>query len=122
MQDNDSKGQPAWLGSKKVKTTRYRSNKQETRIAKELKGTVSINSGATFGQNDVTTDFCEIEAKVTSKKSFSVTVDDWIKLNKKTKFGKLPIFVVEFEVTKESLAIIKWDDLKYLIESANGKT
>lgn len=44
-------------------TTRERSKKQESRIAKKLRGYTTINSGATFGQNDVITDFCEIEAK-----------------------------------------------------------
>jgi hypothetical protein len=111
---------PAWLGSAKVKTTRYRSGKQETRLAKELKGTVTINSGATFGQNDVITDFCEVEAKTTLKDSFRFTYDDWLKLNKKIKFGKIPIYIVEFEAKKESLCVIKYDDLKYLIESANA--
>lgn len=122
MPSSDERGsQPAWLGGKKVKSTRYRSAKQESRIAQELKGRTTINSGATFGENDVITDFCEVEAKITGKESFRLTYADWQKLNKKIEFGKIPIFVVEFETKKESLAVINYSDLKYLIESANGK-
>ena len=54
------------------KTTRERSRKQESRLAKQLNGYTTINSGATFGQNDVITDFCEVEAKTTEKESFSL--------------------------------------------------
>ena len=54
------------------KTTRGRSGKQESRIARQLNGHTTINSGATFGQNDVITDFCEVEAKTTGKESFSL--------------------------------------------------
>ena len=53
-------------------TTRERSKKQESRIAKKLRGYTTINSGATFGQNDVITDFCEIETKTTAHESYSL--------------------------------------------------
>lgn len=111
-------GQPKWL---QPKTTRARSSKQESKIAKDLKGYTAINSGATFGQNDVLVDFCEVEAKTTTKDSFRLTRTDWKKLNDKIEFGKIPIFIVDFEHTKdENLAVLKYSDLKYLIEKANG--
>jgi len=100
-------------------STRERSKKQESKIARDLKGHASINSGATFGQNDVLADFCEVEAKTTNKESFSLTLADWRKLCKKCDTVKMPIFVVEFEKTQNSLAVLKYDDLIYLIDKAN---
>ena len=101
------------------KTTRERSHKQESRIAKQLKGYATINSGATFGQNDVVTDFCEVEAKTTSKESYSITLKDWRVLRKKCAGSKMPIFVIDFEKSKDSLAILTYEDLQFLIEQAN---
>ena len=93
-------------------TTRERSKKQESRIAKKLRGYTTINSGATFGQNDVITDFCEIEAKTTAHES------EWVKLKKKCSAKKIPIFVVDFEKSRDSLAILTYEDLQFLIELA----
>lgn len=105
------------LGEKK--TTRQRSGKQESKIAKQLKGHVAINSGATFGQNDVITDFCEVEAKTTEKESFSLKLSDWRKLRKKCASDKIPIMVIDFESCKDNLAVLPYDDLMFLIEQAN---
>jgi len=109
---------PKWLDTKE--TTRSRSKKQESKLAKVLNGRTTINSGATFGENDVITDFCEVEAKTTTKDSYRLTSTDWNKLNDKTEFGKMPIFIVDFELKNESLVVMKMDDFKLLIEKANG--
>lgn len=101
-------------------STRERSSKQESRLAKELRGKVTINSGATFGQNDVFTDFCEVEAKTTQKESFSLKLSDWRKLKKKCDCGKFPIMVIDFEGTSNSLAVLPYDDLAYLIDRVNA--
>jgi hypothetical protein len=100
-------------------TTRARSGKQESSIAKDLKGFTTINSGATFGQNDVINDFCEVEAKTTGKESFSLKLEDWRKLRRKCAQNKLPIFIVDFETARDSLAVVLYDDLLYLINKAN---
>lgn len=100
-------------------STRARSKKQESRIAQELSGKLTINSGATFGQNDVIVDFCEIEAKTTLKETFSLRLDDWRKLKKKCAVNKMPIIVVDFESCSDSLAVLNYDDLMYLIQRAN---
>lgn len=100
-------------------TTRERSRRQETRLAKELNGHTTINSGATFGQNDVVNDFAEVEAKTTAKESFSLTLADWRKLRKKCAGNKLPIMVIDFERSKDTLAVMLYDDLKFLINQAN---
>lgn len=110
-------GLPKHLQEKE--TTRSRSKKQETRIAKELKGRITSNSGATFGENDVITDFCEIEAKTTKNKSFSIKTDEFQKLKGKCKIDKLPIFQIDFETTKDKLVILDYEDFLYLIEQAN---
>ena len=102
------------------KSTRARSSKQESRIAKDLKGLTTINSGATFGQNDILTDFCEVEAKTTNKESISFKLSDWRKLKKKCHTAKMPIMVLEFESSMDSLAVLTYDDLAYLIFKANG--
>ena len=100
-------------------TTRARSKRQESRLAKALNGHTTINSGATFGQNDVITDYCEVEAKTTLKESFTLKLIDWIKLRKKCVGSKIPIFVVDFEQSKDTLAVLTMDDLRFLIEQAN---
>lgn len=103
------------------KTIRERSGKQESRLAKQLNGHTTINSGATFGQNDVVTDFCEIEAKTTNKESFSLKLSDWRILRKKCAGNKLPIFVVDFEQSKDTLAVLTYEDLQFLISQANSE-
>lgn len=111
---------PNWLDNNK--STRARSFKQESRIAKDLKGKQTINSGATFGENDVVTDYCEIEAKTTAKKSFKFDLETFDKLERKTKVGKLPIMCIDFETEKNSnFVLMKYSDFKYLIDKANGK-
>lgn len=103
------------------KTTRARSKKQESKLAKQLNGHTTINSGATFGQNDVVTDFCEIEAKTTEKESFSLKLSDWRLLRKKCAGNKIPIFIVDFEQSKDTLAVLTYEDLQFLINQANSK-
>ena len=103
------------------RTTRERSGKQESRIAKQLNGHTTINSGATFGQNDVVTDFCEVEAKTTEKESFSLKLSDWRLLRKKCAGNKIPIFIVDFERSKDTLAVITYEDLQFLINQANNE-
>lgn len=102
-------------------TTRSRSKKQESRIAKDLKGITTINSGATFGQNDVITDFAEIEAKTTKHSSYSLKVSEFEKLERKIKDYKIPIFIVEFENCDKALAVMNYEELKYLINKANER-
>ena len=102
-------------------TTRSRSKKQESRIAEVLSGYASINSGATLGQNDVISDFCEAECKTTEKSSFSVKTSTWKLLVDKCHTDKLPILIVDFEKDDLSLAVLSVSDLKLLIDMANKK-
>lgn len=110
---------PKWLEAINDKpTTRARSGKQETKIARDLKGHKTVNSGATFSQNDIVTDYCEVEAKTTAKESYRLTTGEWAKLHKKCDAKKMPLMVIEFEDYK-TLAVISYDDLNYLIQKAN---
>lgn len=101
------------------KSTRARSFKQESRIAKDLKGRTTINSGATFGQNDVFNDFCEVEAKTTKKESFRFSLSDWFTLRRKCDNGKIPVFAIDFEEHEFSLVVLTYDDFVYLVNKAN---
>lgn len=106
---------PKWMLDE-PKSTRERSKKQETAVAKSLRtGRTTINSGATLGQNDVTADFCEVECKLTAKESFSIKLSDWYKLVDKCHTGKIPMMVIEFEGRKLSLAAIPLEDLIFLL-------
>lgn len=96
-------------------TTRARSKHQESRIAKSLKGYTTINSGATLGQNDVISDFCEVEAKTTSKESYTLKLADWRMLRKKCDRRKMPIFMLDFEKSKDTLVIMTNDDFEHLL-------
>ena len=110
----------AWLNP--TETTRSRSKKQESKIAKDLKGYTTINSGATLGQNDAITDYCEVEAKTTKAKSISFHLRDWNTLYHKTAVGKIPIFAIRFEQvdkTNKDFILLSHDDFLYLVGKAN---
>jgi hypothetical protein len=95
---------------------RKRSDKRESSLAKELQGGTFINSGATFKQNDVFTDYCEIDDKTTSKNSFSLNTDLLETVKRKCDVAKIPIITVHFEEKNKTYAVIAWEDLKYLLE------
>lgn len=95
---------------------RRRAGKRENRLAKELGGRTTVNSGAAFHQNDVITDEVEIEDKTTTKGSFTLKADYLLEVEQKCKVGKMPVLTVHFETTGEAYAVIKFADFKYLIE------
>lgn len=110
--------QPAWMKKKLHEpSTRERSDKQESRIAKDMGGRKTINSGATFKQNDVETDTFEIEAKTTKKSSFSLNLTTWDKMEQRTPLCKIPLMVIDFEEANESFAVIKYEDFLNLIKN-----
>lgn len=109
----------SYLNKLDGETTRARSKRQESHLAKVLNGYTTINSGATLGQNDVIADFCEVEAKTTKHESYSIRLSDWRILRKKCAGNKIPIFVVDFESSKDTLAILTMEDLQFLIQQAN---
>ena len=73
----------------RTKPTRYYSKRQENRVAKELNGKRTANSGATnFQKGDVNLDNWLIECKTatTEKKSFSIK-HEWLDKNKEEAFA-----------------------------------
>lgn len=107
---------PKWVEKSKTVSTRARSGKQEDKVAKVLSGKTTINSGATFGENDVTSAYCEVECKITSKGSYTLKVTDWSLLIAKCNVHKIPIMVIEFEKDKQELAVISLSDLAMLLD------
>ena len=102
--------------------TRYYSKKQENRVAKNLKGKVNSNSGATgFYKGDVMIDQFLIECKTSTKEVKSVSIKkEWLeKLNEeKFSMGKEQIALAfdfgdgkDWYVIPESL--MKWLVEKY---------
>ena len=71
------------------KPTRFYSNKQEKKIAKQVGGRQTPNSGATkFMKGDVNTQYFLIEAKTVTKEQKSFTIQrDWIYKNREEAFA-----------------------------------
>lgn len=73
----------------RTKPTRFYSKKQETKVAKELNGKRTANSGATpFQKGDVMLDDWLIECKTSTseKKSFSIK-QEWLDKNEEEAFA-----------------------------------
>lgn len=69
--------------------TRYYSKRQETKVAKKLKGKRTANSGATpFQKGDIVTDNFLVECKTKTKDSKSFTIkEEWLKKNEEEAFA-----------------------------------
>ena len=72
-----------------MKPTRYYSKKQETKVAKAVKGRKTANSGATaFQKGDILTDtfLIECKTKVADCKSFTIK-EEWLLKNEEEAFA-----------------------------------
>jgi hypothetical protein len=108
---------PKWLSAiDEEKPVRKKADKQESNLAKQFKGRKTSNSGAALGQNDVLTDAFEIEAKTTTKSSYSIRITDLKKMHKKCASDKFPVLVVNFEGINKSYAVVSLDDFTFLTE------
>ena len=106
----------------KAATTRGRSDKQEKKLAKDFKARLTINSGATFSENDLRAELVEIEAKTTLKSTYSLRLDDWLGVAAKVRGQRIPTMVIRFEDdNSKQLAVIDYKDLKRLIKLAGAK-
>ena len=84
------------------KTIRYKSQKQEKSVAKQMDGKTIIASGSLwFADSDVRSDDYLIECKTTSKDSFSVTAKIWEKIEKEAVRDRLriPLLIVDLRDT-----------------------
>lgn len=101
-------GKPKWLN--KEQTTRSRSDKQETRLAKKFGGRKTSNSGAKFGENDVKTPDFSIEAKTTKSEQFILKLKELKKMQTKTPFHKKGLFAINFENTGDEFILLSLSD------------
>lgn len=77
-------------------TTRYHSDAQEKRLAKQFGGIKTPMSGAGSIKGDVQTEEFFIEAKTTSKTQYTLKLADLETLTRQaTTEGKLPLFVID---------------------------
>jgi hypothetical protein len=80
-----------------------------------LSGRRTVNSGATFAENDVVAKTAEIECKITNKSRYTISVKEWNKLIGRTDHNKLPAMVIDLEEGGLSLAVISYEDfLKFV--------
>lgn len=81
-------------------TTKYKSNKQEKRVAKDLEGKEVIGSGCLWGaKGDVKTDHFLIECKTTKNSYYSLKLKTWEKIRKEAlkESNKIPIIVIDLK-------------------------
>lgn len=99
-----------------------------TKILASMGATETINSGATFADNDaiLKTDFpignfryngISIEVKATNKKSFSVSKELWEKIKKEAAAGyHLPTLVIDLLDGDKTLVVLDKEDFIDIIE------
>jgi len=106
------KGRKAWL-------------KQEKGIAKELRGRRQPGSGSVPGRKgDVVAGNLLVEAKVTSKLSFSLKLAELTKIMQEAHDqGRVPAFCVRFDQggpRNSDFVVLTWEFFKELMESYEG--
>lgn len=99
------------------KPTRYYSNLQEKKVAKDLEGKKNLNSGATpFQKGDVTLDEWLLECKTKTSHADSISVKkEWLEKNKQEALfmnKKYSAVVINFGPNEENHYIID----QYLFE------
>lgn len=97
-------------------STKFKSNKQEKRVAMELEGKVTVASGAlSFQKADVRNEQFLVECKTTAKTFYSLTVTTWNKIKSQAvKDGlRIPLMCIDLEDGKTSVAIISYNDFVY---------
>jgi hypothetical protein len=108
---------PKWLeNADKNDHTRKRSGKQEKKLSKQFKGRTTINSGATFRQNDVMSDTHDIEAKTTRSSQFVLKESDLEKMAQRVTGGRTPAYIVQFEKSGKSYVIVELQEYLDRIE------
>lgn len=96
---------------------RKKSQRQEKKVAKDLKGKVTIASGALYFQKgDVRNDAYLVEAKTTSKSFYSLKKSIWEKVKKEAIKDSLriPLMHIELNDGKQEFVIISYDDFRGL--------
>lgn len=92
---------------------RYKANKQETRVAKEVKGKKTIGSGSlSFSKADVFKKGLRIECKRTDKQSIILKKDWLVKLRGETSVDEAP--VLHLEIQDERWYLIRPEEFAYI--------
>lgn len=106
-----------------VMPTRHYSRRQEKKVAEELNGKTTANSGATpFSKGDVLSNDCCIECKTLTKEQKSHTIKkEWLDGIQKEKIAmgkRFGILVFDFGTQKinDQYAILKMNDFKELMK------
>lgn len=97
----------------KKNTTKYNSNKQEKRVAKDMNAKVTVASGAlSFQKADVRSELFLVECKTTAKPYYALTLKTWEKIeNQAIKDGlRMPLMCIDLEDGKTKLAVMKYLD------------
>ncbi|NLR94923.1 hypothetical protein [Flammeovirga agarivorans] len=110
---------PKWM-NKPRETTVSRSRKQEKRLAEQLKAKETIASGAAFAENDVENEMVSVEAKTTSKKSYTLKADTFLKCKKRTKLGQVPAMIVYFEEFDLELTVLETKHVREFFRQSIG--
>ena len=103
----------------KCRPTKYMSDKQEKRVAKEIGGKVVIASGSLwFASSDVRHDDCLIECKTTSKSFYSLSLVTWNKIEREAvKDGlRIPVMCIDLEDGKYQFAVFPFGSFSVPID------
>lgn len=106
------------------KLIKKKSQKQESKIANDLGGKVTIASGALYFQRaDVRNDKYLVECKFTEKAYYSLTIKTWEKIRSEAIKDGLRIPVMEIEVygkDPNAFAVMDINDFEAEFEGLNG--
>lgn len=101
-------------------TTKYKSIKQEKRVAKELDGRTVIGSGALLDKADVKSDSFLIECKTTAKNFYPLNLATWKKVQKEAlKVCRTPLMYIDFNddcVEKQSVIVMNGNDFEFFFK------
>ena len=95
------------------KTVRYKSQKQEQSVAKQIGGKTTIASGSFWGMKaDVRSEDFLVECKTTSKNYFPVTAKIWEKIEKEAIRDRLriPLLIVDIGDGEERYVVFRPND------------
>ena len=81
--------------------------KQERRVARDLGARQTIASGQTpVDKADVKSDLLRVECKYTDNKSYSLKVEDLVKVASQATGDQIPLFYVEFRANGEAYYVV----------------
>ena len=101
----------------KRNTTKYKSNIQEKKVAKDLNAKVTVASGAlSFQKADVRNDVFLVECKITSKDFYSLTEKTWNRIEKQALMDgmRIPLMCIGVKDGVHTFAVLNYLDFRLL--------